>query len=197
MTTTRGVDRPFVPAMGKAWLLPLYDPLTWLLRLGRTREALLAEADLRPGHRVLDIGCGTGTLAIHAKRSVPGAEIAGIDPDEMALGRARTKARRGGLDVRFETGRAGALPYPDASVDRVLSSYMFHHLEADEQRAMLNEARRVLKPGGRLHLQDFVAAGKAPRVLERLADAGFREARVESQGTIVGILHVASFVAAR
>jgi ubiquinone/menaquinone biosynthesis C-methylase UbiE len=195
--TTKSAERPFVPAMGKTWLLPLYDPLAWVLRLGRTREALLREADLQPGHRVLDVGCGTGTLAILAKRSAPGSEVTGIDPDEMALARAWAKARRAGLDVRFEAARADALPCPDASIDRVLSSFMFHHLQGDEQRAMLNEARRVLKPGGRLHLQDFVAAGKAQRVLQRFADAGFQEARVESQGTILGILHVASFVAAR
>jgi ubiquinone/menaquinone biosynthesis C-methylase UbiE len=183
--------------MGKAWLLPLYDPLTWLLRLGGTRQTLLREAELRPGHRVLDIGCGTGTLAILAKRSVPGAEVTGIDPDEMALARARKKARRAGVEVHFEAARADALPCPDASVDRVLSSFMFHHLQGDDKRAMLDEVRRVLKPGGRLHLQDFVPAGHADRVVRRFEEAEFRDTRIGSEGTILGLLRVASFVVLR
>ena len=162
--TTKTAERPFIPAMGKAWLLPLYDPLVWVLRLGRTRQALLREADLRPGHRVLDVGCGTGTLAILAGRMCPGAEIVGIDPDELALARARQKARRAGVKVRFDRARADALPYPDATFDRVLSTFMFHHLPGEEKRAMLGEVRRVLEPGGRLHLQDFAPAGHAEQV---------------------------------
>lgn len=195
--TTRTTERPFVPAMGKHWLLPLYDPLTWLLRLGRLRQRLLREAALQPGHRVLDIGCGTGTLAILASRSSPGSSIAGIDPDEMALTRARRKARRAGVDVRFDAGRAGALPCPDASLDRVLSSFMFHHLSASEKGAMLEEVRRVLKPGGRLHLQDFVPAGGHDRALRRLSDAGFSDARLEDERRVLGLLRVASYSAVR
>jgi ubiquinone/menaquinone biosynthesis C-methylase UbiE len=197
MVTMTGTERPFVPAMGKRWLLPLYDPLTWLLRLGTLRQSLLREADLQPGQRVLDVGCGTGTLAILAKRTSPMSSIAGIDPDEMALARARRKARRAGVDVSFESGRADTLPYPDASVDRVLSSFMFHHLSRDDQRAMLDEVRRVLKPGGRLHLQDFTPRGHGDRGQRRLLEAGFAEARLEHERLVLGLLPVASYSAVR
>jgi ubiquinone/menaquinone biosynthesis C-methylase UbiE len=78
-----------------------------------------------------------------------------MDPDPRALARAARKARRAGVAVRFDRGFAGALPYPDASFDRVLSSFMFHHLDLAEKQRALREVVRVLRPGGSLHLLDF------------------------------------------
>lgn len=108
--------------MGVDWLLPIYDPFTRLLGVGRTRVTLLAQAQLESGHRILDIGCGTGSLAVLAKQRFPDADVVGIDPDERALERATRKARRGGVQVRFDRGFADALDYPSASFDRVFSS---------------------------------------------------------------------------
>jgi ubiquinone/menaquinone biosynthesis C-methylase UbiE len=105
---------------------------------------------------VLDIGCGTGSMAIVIKRMHPGAEIVGIDPDPLALSVAERKAKRAGLPVEFDRGFADHMPYADASFERVFSSFMFHHLTADEKAATLGEIRRVLKPNGSLHLLDFV-----------------------------------------
>jgi ubiquinone/menaquinone biosynthesis C-methylase UbiE len=155
MTTTTTSTRPFVPGMGVDWLLPLYDPFIRLLRLDGTRLHLLVQAELEPGHRILDIGCGTGSLAVLAKQRFPDVDIVGVDPDERALARARRKALRAGMEVRFDRGFADALDYPDASFDRVFSSFMFHHLAREEKEAALRAVRRVLKPGGSLHLLDF------------------------------------------
>ena len=204
MTTVTKSRRPFVPAMGVDWLLPLYDPFTRLLGLERARRDLLLQGHLRPGHRVLDIGSGTGSLAVLAKRLFPDVDVVGVDPDARALARAARKAQRGGVNVRFDRGFSDALDYPDGSFDRVFSSFMFHHLERDEKPRALREIRRVLKPGGSLHLLDFghsaghpsrlprlhshhrLAENDAPTVLRLLADAGLTDARKTGERAVFG-----------
>lgn len=146
--------RAFVPAMGRDGLLPFYDAVARLAGVRGMYRAVLEAADLRRGLRALDIGCGTGTLAVAAARRNPGVEIVGLDPDDRVLDRARRKAARAGVAVRFDRGYAQELPYPDGSFDRVLSSLMFHHLGRGAKVGMLAEVRRVLAPGGRLVLAD-------------------------------------------
>ncbi|CAM5785527.1 class I SAM-dependent methyltransferase [Cellulomonas persica] len=154
-TATEG-EREHLPPMGKAWLLPLYDPFSRLVGAERLHRRLLGEASLQPGDRVLEIGCGTGNLLLLAQRLVPGVDTTGLDPDAAALARAARKARRRGVDVRLDHGFADALPYPDQSVDVVLSSLMLHHLPDEAKIPAFREARRVLRPGGRLHVLDFL-----------------------------------------
>jgi ubiquinone/menaquinone biosynthesis C-methylase UbiE len=148
-------DRSYLPAAGHDWLLPVYDPVVRLLGGDAARRALIEQAELESGHRVLEIGCGTGTLTVMIKHGYPGVEVAGIDPDPRALERARRKAARDSALIRFDQGFADDLPYPERSFDRVFSSFMYHHLPSDEKPKMLQEARRVLKPGGELHMVDF------------------------------------------
>jgi ubiquinone/menaquinone biosynthesis C-methylase UbiE len=189
----RSESRPFVPGMGVDWLLPLYDSFTRLLRLDRARRDLLLQADLRPGHRVLDIGCGTGSLVVLVKQLFPDVEVIGLDPDAKALARATRKAQRVGATVQFERGFSDAIEYSDASFDRVFSSFMFHHLERDEKERMLREVRRVLKVDGRMHLLDFGApdpAGRASR-LPRLHS--HRRLTDNDERTILGLLRGAGF----
>jgi ubiquinone/menaquinone biosynthesis C-methylase UbiE len=150
-----GHDRTYLPGMGHDRLLPLYDPLCRLLGMRKVHRPLVDQAGIRPGQRVLEVGCGTGNLALLVKRLHPDAEVVGLDPDAKALARARRKAEREGLTVELTRGFAQELPYPDASFDRVLSSLMFHHLRPDEKGATLREVRRVLGLGGSLHLLDF------------------------------------------
>jgi ubiquinone/menaquinone biosynthesis C-methylase UbiE len=150
--------KPYVPAMGHDRLLPLYDPLQRLLGMGSVHRQLVDQACIQPHQRVLEIGCGTGNLVNLIKRLHPGAEVVGIDPDPKALARAQRKAGREALSVQLDRGFAEELPYPDAFFDRVLSALMFHHLGSEEKEKTLDEARRVLKPGGSLHLLDFGGA---------------------------------------
>jgi ubiquinone/menaquinone biosynthesis C-methylase UbiE len=162
-------ERPFIPAASYDWLLPLYDPVQWLLGGDAAREDLMTQAALRPGQRVLDIGCGTGSLAVQIKRRYPDIDIVGLDPDPKALARAKRKAERAAVSVRLDQGFADHLPYPDASFDRVFSSFMLHHLDRDTKRHTLREAWRVLKPGGSLHVLDFGgAASRTDGLLARL-----------------------------
>jgi ubiquinone/menaquinone biosynthesis C-methylase UbiE len=145
-----------------------YDLLIALLTLGRERrfrELLLGPARLEPGESVLDIGCGTGTLAIAAKRRVgPSAVVHGIDVSPEMIARARRKAKKAGEAIAFEVAAAQSLPFPDARFDVVLSTVMLHHLPRAARQQAVREARRVLKPGGRLLAVDFVrSSGKGLR----------------------------------
>ena len=152
--TAQGHGEHYLPGMGHDRLLPLYDPLCRLLGISRVHRPLVVQAGIRAGHRVLEIGCGTGNLALMVKRLHPGAEVVGLDPDPKALARARRKAESESLRMGLDRGFAQDLPYPDASFDRVLSAFMFHHLDPEAKQATLREVRRVLEPGGTLHLLD-------------------------------------------
>src|SRR6516164_4945188 len=147
----QNVQRTYLPAAGSDWALPFYDPFVKLLGGDGVRRTLLKQADLRPGHRVLDIGCGTGTLVTLVKRVNPDISVVGLDPDPKALTRAKRKGAQAGVSIHFDQGFSDELPYPGASLDRVFSSFMFHHVSAEQREKTLREAWRVLRPGGSLH----------------------------------------------
>jgi ubiquinone/menaquinone biosynthesis C-methylase UbiE len=146
-----------------------YDWLVWLLTLGRERrfrERLLRPARLQRGESVLDVGCGTGTLAIAARRLVGAeGEVHGVDASPEMIARARGKAARAKANVTFDTAFAQALPYPDARFDVVLSTVMLHHLPTKTRQQGVREMRRVLEPGGRLLAVDFVRSSGRKRGL--------------------------------
>jgi ubiquinone/menaquinone biosynthesis C-methylase UbiE len=164
---THHLDRSYQPAMGRDWLLPLYDIVSRLLGVESLHRQLIEQARIEPGHRVLEVGCGTGNLLLLAKRLQPRADVVGLDPDPRALDRARRKADREHIPARFDRGFAEELPYPDASFDRVFSSLMLHHLEGEAKHGMLQEIRRVLRPGGSLHLLDIGGGDPDERFLAR------------------------------
>jgi len=150
-------EQRYVPAAGRAWLTKLYDPAMALMMRERSfRPALTAAvlADPRPGV-VLDVGCGTGTLARQLADADRSVQVVGVDGDEQVLELARQKAAGLGERVRFEKGLADALPMQDASVDVVVASLLLHHLAPASKLVALAEARRVLVSGGRLIVADW------------------------------------------
>ncbi|WP_405138437.1 class I SAM-dependent methyltransferase [Nocardia sp. NBC_01388] len=149
-----GHSHDYLPAAGRDSMLPFYDILTRLLGAGKVHRSLIQQAALAPDTRVLEIGCGTGTLTVAAKDAQPRADVVGTDPDPLALARAERKIR-GRSGIRFERAYAQDLPFPDAAFDHVFSSFMLHHLPAEVQPVFASEALRVLRPGGRLHLADI------------------------------------------
>src|SRR5579862_5510013 len=167
-------SRTFLPAAGKDWLLPFYDPMVKLLGGDAARRLLAEQAGLRAGQRILEVGCGTGTLTLMIKRLQPGVAAVGLDPDPKALSRARAKAARTGAEVRLDQGFGDELPYPDGSFDRVFSSFMFHHLPAAEKGKFLESVGRVLKPDGSFHMLDFEESGGLHSLLAHLFHAHHR-----------------------
>jgi ubiquinone/menaquinone biosynthesis C-methylase UbiE len=154
-----------------------YDLLVWLLTLGRERafrERLIELARLRPGESALDVGCGTGTLAIAAKRRVgPAGNVHGIDASPEMIARANRKAKKAGVDVTFRTAIVEALPFADRQFDAVLSTLMLHHLPRATREQCAREMRRVLKPGGRVLAVDFGApAGHRKGIIGHLHRRG-------------------------
>jgi ubiquinone/menaquinone biosynthesis C-methylase UbiE len=148
-----------------------YDLLIWIITLGRERtfrENMLRLAHLEPGESVLDVGCGTGSLAIVAKRQVgPTGSVYGVDASPEMVARAEKKARKRGVAVVFKKAFAQSLPFTDSQFDVVLTTMMLHHLPQKARQELAVEICRVLKPGGRVLAIDF---GRAARKRKSFLD---------------------------
>lgn len=138
----------------------------------RSYRALLAAAGVRPGDRVLDVGCGPGYFArMLAVAAGPDGSAVGMDAAPEMVEYAARRARRI-ANCRFQPGAAEAIPFADGSFDVVVSSLVMHHLpDADRARAV-GEMRRVLRPGGTLLLADYQPAEGASGLHARLSRLG-------------------------
>jgi ubiquinone/menaquinone biosynthesis C-methylase UbiE len=146
----------YVPAAGRAAFAGAYDTavaLTMRERLWRPLLAARIAGHVRPDGRIVDVGAGTGTLAIAIATVRPDAEVIGIDGDPDVLDRARRKL--GADTVSWRHGLAGRLDLEDESVDAAVMSLLLHHLAPDAKRAALADVQRVLRPTGRLHIADW------------------------------------------
>jgi ubiquinone/menaquinone biosynthesis C-methylase UbiE len=161
-----GDDR-FIPALRFNRLTPLFDFVAAVaVRDHAIKRRVVTRAAIASGEQVLDVGCGTGTLAIAAARAAPDVRVTGLDADASILARARKKTVGSGLEVEFDQGMSTTLPYPDAIFDLVLSTLFFHHLPDDAKHQTAAELVRVLRPGGRLVVGDL---GRPQDPLMRIA----------------------------
>ena len=193
-----GPNRAFIPALRFRVLTPTYDTVIRLTTRERTvKGTLLGSAHLERASRLLDVGCGTGTFVIEAKRRYPHLDVVGVDPDPDVLARGRAKARRARVKVSFLTGSATDLPTLDNAFDRVTSSLVFHHLTAEQKRRAASEIARTLADGGEFHLADWVQpTNLLMRMLfvsVRLLD-GAETTRDHAEGRLVHLLESGGLV---
>jgi ubiquinone/menaquinone biosynthesis C-methylase UbiE len=188
-------ETTFIPAAGRHGLTAFYDPVVALtMREATFRSRLVAQVATGEPSAVLEIGCGTGSLAVRLAQALPAASITALDPDPDALARARAKDPAGRIDWR--EGNAVELSMPEHSFDRVAASLVLHHLTTAEKRAALGEAGRVLRPGGRLHIADWGApqdllmatAFFVLRVLD-----GFEVTSAHARGELPALIEQAGF----
>ncbi len=190
-------ENKYIPALGVHWLTPFYD---FLFRIfmreavikGQFVEQVRAEAR----QKILDVGSGTGTLALMMKKQYPQALVFGVDPDLEIIEIARQKAARNSITIDFRQGFASQLPYPDNSFDRVVSSFVIHHLKYEDKIRFFKEAYRVLKPTGELHIADF---GKPHHVLVRAISfvmQNFEEVKDNIWGLLPPMMSEAGFIGA-
>lgn len=187
----------YVPALGYRWLTSLYDPVVRVTtRETAVKRRLAEQAGMQPGHTILDLGCGTGTLTIMLKTLCPDAEVIGLDGDPEVLEIARKKAKAAGIQIALEHGTASALPYERHSFDRVLSSLLFHHLSRADKERSFGEVHRVLRPSGEFHIADWGRAQNWPMRLAFLAVQlldGFSTTGDNVAGLIPNVLVKAGF----
>lgn len=148
-------SRGYTPALGSAALTPLYDiAIAWLTRERRWRRALVEQVAPEPSDRVLDVGCGTGTLAIQLKNKEPKVEIVGVDPDPEMLARARAKPDATGITWR-QGFLAEGLVKSEAPFDKVLSSLVLHQTPLAEKKRIIGLMFDALRSGGAIHIADY------------------------------------------
>lgn len=201
MARTDPATTEYIPALRFAWLTRFFDPiLRALLKEDRFRARLIAQADVQPGQRVLDVGCGTGTLAVMLKQAVPSAEVIGLDGDHAILEIARQKAAQAGASLSLVHGMAYSPPFSAGSFDCVVSSLVFHHLTTENKRRTLAALHALLRPGGTIHVADW---GKAQNPLMRVAFLpvqlldGFSVTADSVAGRLVPLMREAGFADAR
>lgn len=190
-------DRPFLPGMGKAWLIPFYDVFTRLSGVRALHERAVELAGIERGQTMADVGCGTGDLSFAVLAAHPDARVTGLDPDIASLRRAARKARRRRVPITLVQGYADRMPSKDASLDHVVSSLALHHVDADSRVAFAYDALRALRPGGKITVMDF--GDRAPDTdadteVDNEADADDADHTTHRHGPLHALRHLPRLV---
>lgn len=155
----------YIPALKYHFLTPFYD---WFIRLTmpelKVKNRLIYQAQLQPNEKVLDFGCGTATLTLLIEERCSSGTVIGLDTDPQILAIAHKKISQKKSAITLLTHEGSTLPFPDCVFDKVLSSWVFHHLTTAQKITAFKEINRVLKPQGELHIADW---GKSETALMR------------------------------
>ena len=193
--------RDFVPALGKSGSLDRYDAAIALMtREKRWRSDLLRFAEPRPGERIVDIGCGTGTFAIALKQAAPESIVLAVDPDPAVLEIARAKAEVADAEIRWFEAMGDELDGIDAlrQCDKIVSSLVLHQCPMAVKEAIAAQMFRLLRPGGTLFIADY---GEQRSLLMRMLFRqiqlldGFEYTEPNANGCVPVILKAAGFEA--
>lgn len=189
----------FVPALGRIDLPGAYDLAVALMtRERRWRRALVDLVDASPGHRIVDVGCGTGTLMLAVARRYPGCRLVGVDPDPQMLAIARRKAMAAGVEIEWIEAMGDDLDGVAAAArcDRIVSSLLLHQCPLAVKQTIADQMLRLLAPGGTLVVADYgEQRTRLMRLLFRQIQAldGFELTEPNARGCIPGILEAAGF----
>lgn len=187
----------YIPALRFHWLTPYYDAVVGITTRERTfKQALIKQACIEPGMRVLDLACGTGTLTVWIKQVHTQAEVIGVDGDRNILKLAIKKSKKANVDVQFDCAMSDKLPYSSSHFDRVVSSLFFHHLSWENKQRTVLEIYRVLKPDAEVLIADW---GKPSNFLMsilflfvQLLD-GFKNTQENKSGKLIELLEYGGF----
>ncbi|WP_203332937.1 class I SAM-dependent methyltransferase [Planococcus beigongshangi] len=147
----------YIPVLKYHWMTRFYDPLIqWGMQEKKLKMHLVHQAALQPGEVVMDLACGTGTLALFLQRSQPGVHVVGVDADPEILAVAKKKVKENQIHhIRFEEGFSDRLPFANHLFHHVFTSLFIHHLTLEKKKETFEEVHRTLKSGGQFHLLDF------------------------------------------
>ena len=153
---TAASDRTFTPAAGATGALARYDAgVREYTREADWRPLMVARIDPQPGQTIVDIGAGTGTLAVALKVRCPEARIVAIDPDPEALAIARAKAEAAQVEIEWHQGFADIADHPAGSIDHATCSLVLHQVPVAEKRAILTTMRAWTAGRGTIHVADY------------------------------------------
>ncbi len=150
-------EKTFTPALGNAHFTPLYDlAIAALTRENLWRSRLVAHINPTAEDRILDVGCGTGSLAIRLKKTAPDAEMLGIDPDPAVIVRAWKKSEKLGVTINWRIGfLTPALCEEIGQISKAVSCLVLHQTPLEEKNSILSAIHTLLQPGGTLYIADY------------------------------------------
>lgn len=190
------MTQSYIPALRFHTLTRIYDPVVALMSDATHKRELVRGASIEPGHQVLDVGVGTATLTAAAAEVAPDASYVGVDLDDAALQIARENLELADVEATLVKGSATSLPFADDSFDRVVTSLVLHHLTNEDKLEALAQMRRVLRPGGQLHVLDWSRPQNAAMRLAFLAVQlldGFETTSAHAEGALPEIMRSAGF----
>lgn len=189
----------YIPALGRREWTGMYDWVIAVLTRERVwRSLVLTALDPRNGEVIVDLGAGTSSLGIMIKKHAPGARLVAVDPDPEVRLIGERKAHAAGVEIEYETamGDAPVASVGAAGADGVTCSLVLHQCALEAKQSILENAFRLLKPGGRLVLADY---GEQPTPLMRMAfllvqmTDGFEPTEHNRRGAIPQLLLACGF----
>lgn len=194
-------DRHFTPALGRFQQSAQYDRLIALLtREQLWRRDIARRLNPQPDDVIVDVGCGTGTLALMLKNAAPAACVIGVDPDENILAIARAKAQRAGVNAAFTAsmGDDVAARIGENFATKAVSTLVLHQCPIAMKCALLENLFRVLRPGGQLVIGDYAWQRTAMmrlgfRLIVQMAD-GKADTQPNADGILPALIANAGFI---